>query len=84
MKGLIKGRAQQIVHACIEDYEFSVFPFFDVQYFRDQISAVCDDRASQFEMNLLMRFRFEKSGESGKIRLEIGNGFFVRFVVVDP
>ena len=77
----VEGRTDQIVHAGIDDSEQFILAMLDVEHPRDEVTALCNDRTSEFAMEMLVGTQVEVLPPNGEIVLEIGDGEVVRMFV---
>ena len=83
VEGAVKGRADEIGHAGIDDGEMLVLAPLDVEHPCDEIAALRHDGTSEFEMQVLVGSQADMLAPRREIRLEIGYGEMVGVLVED-
>ena len=83
VEGMVKRRANEVVHAGIEYRELAGKAVLYIQHPGNQRAAGSDDAPPELEMHLLPRGQFQVPGEGAEVAFEIGYGQMVRMLVVD-
>ena len=83
VESAVKGRADEIGHAGIDDREMLVLALLDIEHPCDEIAALRHDSASEFEMQVLVGSQADMLAPRREIRLEIGYREMVGVLVQD-
>ena len=83
MMGLIQSRTNKVGHTGIDDDKLLFERFLHIEYSRDERTALAYDSTSQLEVQLLAAAQVECVAEYIEVGFKIGDGVFIRIVVID-